>query len=94
MIENICAHVLLRIQPTDEEKVMLKSFKGDRSTLQAADTFLLKVQIKDQYSAIVTFIVLNLSMIHNSKSMYVYFGTELVALLESLTSGTIWGSYM
>ena len=40
----ICAHVLFRIQPTDEEKVVLKGFKGDRSTLQAADTFLLKVK--------------------------------------------------
>lgn len=34
---------LKRIQPTDEEKTLLQSFKGDRSTLQAADTFLLKL---------------------------------------------------
>jgi len=41
MLEHIVA--LKRFQPTQEDKEMYKNYKGDKSLLQNADTFLLKL---------------------------------------------------
>ena len=41
---HVCIHVLAcRFQPTDEEKEMYKNYLEDKTKLQNADSFLLKV---------------------------------------------------
>ena len=37
--------VITRYQPTEEEREMYKKYKGDKSLLQNADTFLMKVYL-------------------------------------------------